>query len=223
MRCWLKNSGAKRAARMNDRMSMRVAGGGPPPPPPTPSGAACASQRWKTEPTTRSDGAVLLANVLTDGGSRPLCLSMLEPRAVGLLGVERCNASDARQSWLIDTNTGAIQKAEPERRCLVAPSERASTGMTIWGKRVTGGFAVVFFNQNSGTENVTCGPMCMANLLALASNSSGGPASSFMHVRDLWSHTDLPGLVDTSKGFSATVSAGGSASVKMFKLMEAST
>ena len=66
-----------------------------------------------------------------------------------------CNASDAQQSWSVDASTGALTKVEPERRCLSTPSARESTGATIWGKRLSDGFAVVFLNQNSGVANIT--------------------------------------------------------------------
>ena len=224
MRCWLKNAGAKRGSTMKDRISMRVPHPGPSPSPPPPSppspaaGPVCASQRWKTTPTARDDGSVLLSNMVTYGGSKPLCLSMFEPRATGLLGVELCNASSATQSWLVNTRTRVLTKAEPEHRCVTAPS--GSTGTTIWGKRLADGFAVVFFNQNSGAENITCGADCMTNLVGLAASSGGGSAvtKTKMRVRDIWRHADLPEVVDMTKGFSAVVAPGGGASVAMFKL-----
>jgi hypothetical protein len=224
MRCWLKNANAKLGSRMADRMSMRVPGGRPPPPPPAPpAGSVCSSQRWKTVPTMRDDGSVLsnvlLMNVLTSHGSKPLCLTMVGPRAIGLLGMSSCNTSDARQAWAVDTSTGALTKAEPERRCLSAPSARESTGATIWGKRLSDGFAVVFLNQNSGVANITCGADCIKNLIGLASSSSGGSAVTLkMHARDIWAHADLPGMVDVAKGFRVVVGGGGGASVAMIKL-----
>jgi hypothetical protein len=217
MRCWLKNSHARLGRSMNDRMSMRVPGKKPPPPAP-PAGLVCASQRWKIVPTPEDDGSVLLSNVLTSHGT-PLCLTVLGPRAIGLLGVASCNASDAQQLWTVDAgSSGVLTKAEPERRCVSAPSARASTGTTIWGKQLTDGFVVVFLNQNSGGTSITCGADCMKKLVG-----DDGRVVTKLHARDVWAHVDLPEMVDVAKGFSVMVGGGGGASVAMIKLTIAST
>ena len=206
MRCWLKgHSALAHRQSMIDRMSMAVH---------APS-TVCPSQRWMPRPVATAPGVSGLQTVMLQSELSPqLCVVAVAGSAVGLLDLDRCNATNTNQRWHISANGTLSMRwnADGGERCLSAPLEGGlDDGTTVWAKRMAAGrFAVAFFNQNEQPVNISCPSECMDRIM--------GPEHPrvLLQARDVWRHSNMTDRVNSKEGFVALVN--GSDSVSMFVL-----